>query len=168
MVKCHPETWTKWKLPSNITKQEGETLSSPLLQDFHGSSCSAHFRSWDGISLGIQSWYKPDCPHLGSRPQCSESSMLELELGVPQDEDVTMQPDIWPACQAEPYFLIRSVPRSLRAQDTAWLCDLCGTRWPPGTEQCIHRLGPTWRKEVESRPERPSQQMQLVGALSAW
>lgn len=58
--------------------------------------------------------------------------------------------------------------RSPRAQGTAWLCDLCGTTWPPGTKQCIHRFRPDLEEGVESRPEHPSQQMQLVGAVTVW
>lgn len=78
---------------------------------------------------------------------------LSARIAVPRCEDVTMQPGIWPACQAEPSFLAGTV---IRAQGTAWLCDLCGTRRPLGTKQCSYGFRPDLQRGDESRPEFPS------------
>lgn len=92
------------------------------------------------------------CLRVEPWPWRPELSHFQLESGVPRCEDVTMQPGIWPACQAEPSFLTGTVTR---AQGTAWLCDLCGTRRPPGTKQCSHGFRPDPQRGDESRPAFP-------------
>jgi hypothetical protein len=67
---------------------------------------------------------------------------------VPQCEDVTMQPGIWAACQAEPSFLIQSVTRAPRAHALLSFVICVEQSGPSGTEQCVHGLGPSLEDSV--------------------